>query len=189
MPNETAEDSWSLPDLVSTEAERILGQDRDLIARLVSERKRFEKWLQLEILKALMPRYPRIQIEKPLRDGKERCDFWTDESDRKESWLELKFCVTNYCSEFTSNLSARPITNQITQIVRDIGKLNQVPESHGRTVLLIAYPLPNAEEEHPAWASHLAILGKAATRLDKAFSIAVERNSRWAKVAGYVIAI
>jgi hypothetical protein len=48
-----------LSDLVNAQAHCILGQNRDLIARFVLERRRFEKWLQHKIFESLMPTHPR----------------------------------------------------------------------------------------------------------------------------------
>ena len=171
--------------VISEAASSLVQTHHDLIARLVSERKRFENWMQLQILERLMPEYPALEIEKPYPDGKERCDFWS-RAPGAEQWLELKLCVTNYCAAYTGNKSARPITNQISEIARDLEKLRRIPSDSQGYVLLLAYPLPIGEPEHPNWADHLGKLSILAANSERAFSVELHRNGQQAALNAYV---
>ncbi len=119
-----------LVDIITEEAHQIIQYNVRMISRLVAERKRFENWLQLEILTRLMEKFPAIEIEKAFPGTQERCDFWLKEQTGEESWIELKLCVTNYCSNYCEISSARPITNQISDIKRDLHKLHRLPTAH-----------------------------------------------------------
>ena len=178
-----------LRDLVTLETERILKSNHNLVARLVSERKRFENWLLLEIFKALIPDNPSVEVEKPLLDGKERCDLWANEGGGKESWLELKLCVTNYCSDYTESQSTRPITNQISDVVRDVEKLSSISDIHNRNVLLIAYPLPFDYRTHSTWANHINRMKTSASKLEEMFSVTIERKAKSTAIVGYLLGI
>ena len=186
---DTPETGLLLAELATAEARRILESNHELVASLVAKRQRFENWLHIEIFRSLMTAHPSIEIEKPLPDSRGRCDFWSGGDEETQSWLELKLCVTNYCQTFTDNPSPRPITNQIAQITMDIEKLNPLPAEHARHVLLIAYPLPATDHEHPSWTNHLDRLRAAATYLKTSFSIKIERNAQSAKIAGYLLGV
>ncbi len=175
-----------LTDLVFSKTEYILNNNRYLIAHLISERKRFEGWLQIEILNHLLSEGSLIKIEKPYPEGNTRCDFWKDEGAEVESWVELKLCVTNYCSNFTTNLSPRPITNQVDQIIMDIEKLNQISKTHNGAVIVIAYPLPKTCSEYMPWKKHLSRIGSSASSWKKLFSIEVLQNETSAYLEAYL---
>ena len=175
--------------LIATQARSILEDNRILLAMLVSKGQRFENWLQLEIFKSLLCTHPLLEIERAFPGGKERCDFWMEENEGKESWLELKLCVTNYCTKFRVNQSPRPITNQIDGVIQDAEKLRQVPAHHSRKMLLIAYPLPNTEEESPHWSGHLRKVKAKVNSVCRAFSLSIERNSETARISGYVLTV
>ncbi len=166
-------------------AEQVMCANIPLLSRLSSERKRFEDWLQLEMLKILMQEYPRIEIEKGFPSSHERCDFWLMEHNGPQSWVELKLCVTNYCSQYCETSSARPITNQISDIERDLVKLQRLPEAHARNVLLIVYPFPDSDEVQPQWLSHLARLKATAGEVSEAFTVRLEHNAKFAKAVAY----
>jgi DNA-binding sugar fermentation-stimulating protein len=176
-----------LADLVARTAKDVLHKNSTLVARLASERKRFENWLQLEILKSLMDEYPSIEIEKAFPGSNERCDFWLAEANGSQSWLELKLCVTNYCSVYTDSPSSRPITNQVSEIVRDVEKLNRLPSSYSRSVFLIAYPLPDAIQCHPAWSVHIEKFRQVTKSFTEMFVLPVTRNGKSAFISGYAL--
>jgi len=176
-----------LLNLISKKTSSILEEHHDLVARLVAERRRFENWLQLEILNSLLHTEPDIEIERPFPGSKERCDFWLVEKSGKESWLELKLCVTNYCSSYTDSLSARPITNQISDIIRDVEKLKRIDQVNNRHVLAIVYPMPIDYSSHLSWAGHMARFNSAAKSIKEVFSIGLERNSKSTRLVGYVL--
>jgi hypothetical protein len=70
-----------------------------VISRLAASRKRCESWLQIEVFKRLIRRFPAIEMaleQAYPSGGQERCDLWCREADGHESWVELKTCVTNY---------------------------------------------------------------------------------------------
>jgi len=174
--------------LVET-TEKLLKKNRKLIARLVWERSRFEGWLQLEILNSLMGELPKLEIERSFPLSQERCDFWIQETRKKESWLELKLCVTNYCSEFADSHKSRPITTQVSDIVRDAEKLARIAPIHRRSVLILAYPLPEDYSQHFAWIEHLSRIQSAGKKLDEAFTFILKRNSQTSNLVGYVLRV
>jgi hypothetical protein len=120
-----------LIDLVADEGKSVLVESRDLIARLVRIRKRFEVWHHLETYKRLLHGHPElsIEVERLYPGTQERCDFWMREDDKIESWIELKCRVTNYCQGYTAAGSVRPITNQIAEIIRDRTRLFRLFQS------------------------------------------------------------
>lgn len=172
--------------LIDTTA-KLLRKNRKLITRLVWERSRFEGWLQLEILNSLMGTLPTLEIEKAYPSSRERCDFWAKEDTSKESWLELKLCVTNYCSNFADTHKTRPITTQVSDITRDAEKLSRVSVKHARSILLLAYPLPGKYPQHFAWKEHLSRIESSGKRLDEVFSISLNRNSQSSNLVGYIL--
>ena len=176
-------------ELITTQARVTLEDNHAFIAHLVSKGQKFENWLQMEIFKALLQDFPSMEIEKTLPSSAKRCDFWIKAGKGRENWLELKLCVTNYCTEFKDNASTRPITSQIAQLIQDAERLRQLPSSYSRSVLLIAYPLPDTEEEHPMWTGHLQNVESRVKTLHRAFSLPMTRNGRIARVSGYVLAV
>ena len=160
-----------------------------LISRIAAERKKFEGWLQLEILRLLMHEFPRLEIEKNFPGTQERCDFWIQELDGTQSWIEIKLCVTNYCSQFCKTTSARPITTQITEIERELAKLRRLPTLHRRAVLLIAYPLPEVAQAQPQWLSHLTQLKRSADKISEEFSVRLRHNENAARAVAYELSL
>ncbi len=167
---------------------QVLQANLPILSRVAAERKRLENWLRLEMLKILMKEYPSIEIEKGLPGGQERCDFWLMESETLQNWLELKLCVTNYCSRYCTNTSPRPITNQISEIERDLRKLERLPETQSRNILLIAYPFPDSSETQPQWLPHLARLKTAAGQVSEVFTVQLEHNGNFARAVAYSLA-
>ncbi len=178
-----------LIEVAKRAAEGAIRSNLPMLSRIAAERKRFENWLQLEMLKTLMLEYPEIEIERTFPGTQERCDFWLPESRGVESWVELKLCVTNYCAGFCCYAAGRPITNQISDIERDLTKLQRLPSAHDRAVLLVAYPLPDSPEAHPQWASHLAKLRAAASQVSEVFNVQLEQNGNSAKLVAYVLTL
>lgn len=178
-----------LIERVTAVVEGILRENVDLVSRLVSERKRFENWLQLEALRRLMEEGVDLEIEWPFPSSKDRCDFWASDSSGLEHWIELKLCVTNYCAAYTSSKLARPITNQVSDILRDVAKLQRINKKNQRNVLLVAYPLPESDTEHVAWRSHLKKIEEEVQRLTKAFSMVVKHGAETAQVSTYVLTV
>jgi len=176
-----------LIDNVVAEAQRALNVNHDLVARLAAERKRFEDWLQLEIFKALMHKHTGLEIEVPYPNSKERCDFWCREQTEAESWVELKLCVTNYSHDFTEAVSSRPITNQISDILRDVEKLGRLPPEAHRAILLLAYPMPSHYQSHSAWAAHVAHIRSSTSSAEERFNVPLHRKGKSAAVVGYRI--
>lgn len=174
---------------VEDEANRVLIANHALIARLAAERKRFEDWLQLEIFKVLMLQRTTLEIEKSYPNSKERCDFWCSEPNEPESWVELKLCVTNYCNDFTGAVSSRPITNQISDIQRDVEKLGRLPSDAHRAILLAAYPMPRDYRTHSAWGGHVSTIKSSASSIEERFGVPLQRNGRSASVVGYRITV
>ena len=181
-----------LIDHVTQHANALLHEDEDLVSRLVAGRKRFENWLQLEIFKRLIRGNGELEIdlEKPYPNLQERCDLWCREDAQRESWVELKICVTNYAQNFTGPSSPRPITNQISDIIRDSEKLQRIQgEKANRHILLLTYPMPFEYASNSAWTSHLNRIRASSCEIFEAFSLAVERSGRTASLVAYKIAI
>ena len=164
-----------------------LANHRSLVSRLVWKRARFENWLQLCLLNELQSELPSLDIERAYPNSSERCDFWLP-AETSESWLELKLCVTNYCSTFADFHRARPITNQISDILRDVRKLQRL-QSAERSVFVLAYPLPESYETHSSWQGHLKRIQDADCSVDEAFALALSRNDVNCKIVGYTISI
>jgi hypothetical protein len=178
-----------LIDQIADAATEVLHGNKMLVSRLVSERKRYENWLQLEILKRLMVAGIDVDIERPFPESKERCDFWSIDSGGCEHWVEIKLCVTNYCSAYTSSLSSRPITNQISDILRDVEKLNRISSAYARNILLVTYPLPEGESEHPPWVNHLEKLQATTRSLTCRSRIVVSQSDQSAQISSYVLTV
>ena len=128
-------------------------------------------------------------LERAFPSSQERCDFWIKENANIESWLELKLCVTNYCSNFTSAHKTRPITTQVSDIIRDAEKLRKISVKHARNVLILAYPLPDDYPHHFAWKEHLSRVESSGKRLDEVFSMTLKRNSQSSNLVGYVLRV
>ena len=128
--------------------------------RLAASRKRSESWLQIEVFKRFIRPFPDIEIV-PERaypsGGQERCDLWCREADGSESWVELKTCVTNYEQQYGPN-SPRPITNQISEVIRDTERLMRLPVESRRHLFLLAYPMPASGIPPQQWSIHLSRL-------------------------------
>ena len=178
-----------LIDELADQAQRTLHANHDLVARLVAERKRFENWLQLEIFNALMQRISDLKIEAPYPNGKERCDFWCPEINGAESWVELKLCVTNYSRDVTEDVSGRPITNQISDVLRDVEKLARLPSHLHRAILLLVYPMPSHYRTHPAWADHMTSFESSTSSIEEQFSVPLHRKGKSAAVVAYRIQV
>lgn len=179
-----------LIDLVADTAHSVLQEEIDLIARLVARRQRFENWLQLEIYKRLTRSDPDIEIdvERPYPMGQERCDFWCREADERESWVELKLCVTNYAQDYTGQTSPRPITNQVASVITDIERLRRLPVAACfRQVLLLAYPMPVCETPHAEWTRHLDKIKQSSASVVDGFTVRFERAGKSAMLIGYKI--
>jgi hypothetical protein len=173
-----------LAQLISDRSSTILTRRYSLISRLASERAKFENWLQLELLAELQEAFPSLQIEKAYPDSQERCDFYHEES---EEWLELKLCVTNYCSSFAKSFKPRPITDQIKSILQDVSKLRRLPSNAISSVLAIAYPLPENYSVHNEWNKHLNKIRESSYEVNQAFSMCLERNNQSCNLVGYSI--
>lgn len=177
---------------ITAEAQLVLNKNQMLIANLVSGRRRFENWLQLEIYKGILKSQINtgVEIEKSYPKSQERCDFWSNENGSRESWVELKLYVTNYSQEYTSSSSTRPITNQVSEIIRDVDKLQRIPRNLAdRHILLIVYSMPLGYESHPAWAGHLSRIQASASSIEEKFSVTVKKDGKTSAVVSYVIAV
>lgn len=177
-------------EIVARAAGAALEANTGLLTRLVTTRARFENWLHLEILGRLLSELDGYDLEAERRypGTRERCDLWLRSPDGDETWIELKCCVTNYCSAFTTKSSARPITNEISEILRDKDKLARI-EQGTLEILLIAYPMPDGYTTHVAWSGHLAKFKAAELYVVEAFSIPLSREAYTAAVVGYRLAL
>lgn len=178
--------SRKLADNALAAIEEILKRDGDILSAIFASRKRIEGWLQLEIYKILRRRYEStaIFLEYTYPDSTKRCDFWAKEADGSESWLELKCCVTNYVQKYGS-ASARPITNQISEVTLDIDKLQLLPTQSTRSLILLAYPLPLNHTMHTQWQSHLLQLTKRSCVLTATNEIISAYNQHGCRVVFY----
>lgn len=175
-------------NLIVTKAQKVLSNNIPLVSRLAFERKKFENWLQLEILKSLLERKPEVKIEKAYPGEATRCDFWFLDNDDNQNWLELKLCVTNYCRGTTPPYT-RPITDQINSALRDLDKLSKIPAKHSRSVLLIAYPLPEIIDDKDCWTKHLAKISKSSKSVHEEFSTKLNQDGVETRMNGYLITI
>ena len=181
-----------LIDLVVGYARDLLEKNADLVSRLVAARKRFENWLQIELYKGLIRGSPKIQVEleRTYPSTQERCDIWAREPDGRESWVELKVCVTNYAQGYTGPSSPRPITNQVSDIIRDIQKLKKIStETSNRHIFLLVYPMPLDHQRHSAWLGHVGRFRAECKSVSEEFTLTVERAGKMAAVVGYKIEI
>jgi len=177
-----------LIDLVAKEAQLVLDDSHDLVARIVNTRKSIEVWHHLETYKRFLRGYRdlSIKLECVYPGTQERCDFWVQEHDTTESWIELKCCVTNYCKNQTEIGVTRPITNQIAGILADGNKLLRItkPGAHLH-IFLLAYPLPVDYRNHREWKGHLERLRVAGMHVSEAFSISVVCGGKPTNVVAY----
>jgi hypothetical protein len=90
-------------------------EEEPKIPEIVASRERQEIWFQRQIYKRLTGKYPSLVInsEKPYPSPNvlDRCDFWCQEDDRYQSWIELKLCITNYLQEFAPSQYNRSPTH------------------------------------------------------------------------------
>ncbi len=181
-----------LVELVSKSAQIVIEENRQLIRHQVKKRSRFENWLQLEIFKKILMECPSlsVDVERSYPLGKGRCDFWCKSEDGVDEWVELKLCVTNYCRTSSESSSNRPITTQISDVVRDSLKLQAVTESVGaRSILLLVYPLPADFRCHVQWNIHLDKLRCEAGAISEYFFSHIHDDDLSAYVAAYGIKI
>jgi hypothetical protein len=172
-------------------ARGLLGENAILLSELVASRKRFENWMQIEIYRRLIRHISGeyIELERPYPGIAERCDMWRREADGSESWVELKLCVTNYVSKYLPPSYARPITNQIGEIISDASKLKRLPVSFHRNIFLLVYPMVQEHDTHAAWCAHLSRLEASGINPKKVLVQHVARSSMSAAVVGYQIAV
>jgi hypothetical protein len=179
-----------LIDFVEGSVREILSEDADVISRLAATRKRCEGWLQIEVLKRFIRQFPdgEITVERAYPSGdNQRCDLWCREADGGESWVELKTIATNYERQYAPT-SARPITNQITDAVTDIGRLAQLPAEYRRHLFLLAYPMPASATLPEQWSAHLNRLRSGGRKVEQVLTAPISIVSRNASVVGYTIA-
>ncbi len=152
----------------------------ELLANAALGRRWLENsWLQAEIAARLSAAKPLrvVQRERPYPMTQERCDIWMQGDDGPEVWLELKCCVTNYVRGPTDATTNRPITQQISEIIRDIRKLKALSGAVDRRVVFLAYPLPDNYRSHSHWAGHLARLKSAGADVQEMTSSALNTNA------------
>ncbi len=180
-----------LIDFVEGSVRDILSEDADVISRLATTRKRCEGWLQIEVLKRFIRQSPNgeitVEIAYPSGDN-QRCDLWCREADGGQSWVELKTIATNYERQYALT-SARPITNQITDAVSNIGRLAQLPVEYRRHLFLLAYPMPANGTLPQEWSAHLNRLRNGGRSVKQVLTAPISNGSRNASVVGYTIAV
>jgi hypothetical protein len=176
-------------DFVTGSLRSILSEEAVVISQHAASRRRCERWLQNEVLKRLTRSLGfEIESEHAFPSGsRERCDLWCRESDRRESWVELKTCVTNYEQKYGPK-SPRPITNQIADAIRDIERLAKLPLEAERHLLLLAYPMPANGIPPPQWSDHLGRLRNSGGKVTQVLMAPVCVTLRKASVIGYAIA-
>jgi hypothetical protein len=178
-----------LIDFVISSVQEILTEDRDVISRLVASRKRYESWLQVEIFKRFIRRFPNVDImlerAHPFGD-KARCDLWCREEDGRESWIEIKTCVTNYGQQYGPN-SARPITMQISEARRDVERLMKLPVASERHLYLLVYPMPGSGDLPRQWSDHMIRLQVGGYRMVQVLAAPICVAMRKASVIAYTI--
>jgi hypothetical protein len=176
----------------------ILIGDVDVVSRLVASRKGFESWLQVETYKRLIRRFPNASIsleqgypsllETPSFPNRNRCDLWWEETDSRQSWIEFKTCVTNYEQKFGSK-SARPITNQIAEIIGDIQRLKRLPSHHARHLFLLVYPISADGTPSQHWSAHLTRIREVGNDCKEIMAAPVSIEARRACVLVYHIEV
>lgn len=177
----------SIDEIVSAAVDSI-ESNWGIITRLIAARKRFEKWLQVEIFRKLIDENGdwNVKLEYPYPGMRERCDFWITTGDSREMWTEIKFCVTNYCGHFCTSESTRSITDQIQGILQDADKLRRVDRSSSCNILIIAYPLPHDYQSHKYWKDRLNDLNMGGIDIVEVFSLSIHREGKPAQIVGYV---
>jgi hypothetical protein len=178
-----------LIDFVTDSIRSLLLKDADVISRLAASRKRCEGWLQIEVFKRFIRRVPDIEIvpERAYPSGGQRCDLWCRETDGRESWVELKTCVTNYEQQYGPG-SPRPITNQISEAICDIVRLTRLPLEFKRHAFLLVYPMP-ANAIPAQWSEHLSRLRDSGGRVVEVLMAPLCIDLRKASVVGYTISL
>jgi hypothetical protein len=180
-----------LIDFVADTIRSILLEDADVISRLAATRKRCENWLQIEVFKQFIRQFPEIEtvLERAYPSGgQERCDLWCRDVYGHENWVELKTCVTNYEQKYGPS-SARPITTQISDVIRDVERLARLPLESKRHLFLLVYPMPDSGIPPQPWCGHLGRLRDSGGSVEQVFTTPVCVASQKASVVGYTIAI
>ena len=176
-------------ELIAKISESLLLANLELVTAHVSERRRFEIWLQGEIGNALRAKNTKFEAEKSFPGSHERCDFWANGEAGTEEWVELKLCVTNYCKRYTESATTQPITQEITAALRDFGKLRSVSNRYLRSLLLIAYPLPVNYRTHTPWQGHIERLSNGTSRAEEIYSTPVLIGHQTLQVVGYIFSV
>ncbi|MFQ5625301.1 MAG: hypothetical protein ACE5FM_01435, partial [Methyloligellaceae bacterium] len=161
----------------------VLTKNKAVLAYLISQRARFENWLQIETFKLLQESTNFIvELEYGYHNSQSRCDLWLSDGQTQAQWVEIKLCVTNYEKSKTNKKSARPITNQISDIRADIEKLETLaPSTALKTLIVVAYPLPEHFADHPQWQDHMSSLRQhcPAISLYQSHEISLMRQSTY----------
>ena len=145
---------------IETAINTVLTENGPALAYLISQRAKFEDWLQIETFKRLQDATNfNVELEYGYPNSQSRCDFWLSDGQTQAQWIEIKLCVTNYEKSKTNKKSGRPITNQISNILADIEKLETLaPSTASKKLIVIAYPLPEHFADHPQWQGHISTL-------------------------------
>ena len=173
-------------DVVTQAVIDLLNDNRELVTDSVVKRKRFESWLQENLFDQLSGEVSidHVERERFYADSQERCDIWYSKAG-KETWLELKCCVTNYLHRFTQSSTTQNITNEIGEIIRDANKLARLPVSFERRILFLGYPLPADYKDHSSWSAHLQRIDESPGKIVDSHEVALTRNEESALIVLY----
>ena len=164
----------------------LLNDNQEFVTDFVVGRKRFEAWLQENLFDQLSKEasIDDVERERYYKDSQERCDIWYSRAG-KETWLELKCCVTNYLHRFTESSTTQNITNEISEIIRDAYKLARLPASFERRILFLGYPLPADHRDHSSWCAHLQRIDESPGKIVDSHEFSLRRNEASALIILY----
>jgi len=166
----------------------LIDRESLLFFDFINERRRDEVWVQEQVHHMLKSDSDTaVEREKGYPGSQERVDFWSTEKDGRESWIELKFCITNYLKSFTDSQVPQNITQEIGGILYDISKLKQLNASKvNRCVVFVAYPLGTDYLDHPEWHSHLERIREACSSVNVQFETEFAKGDHAAILVCYV---
>jgi hypothetical protein len=172
---------------IASIAESAIRENIENLRKYVLERTWFEDWLQEDLARRIGDSDPSLSVEREhfYPTTQERCDIWVDDDSDQESWIELKCCVTNYAQSITESSTNRPITQQISEILRDIQKLKRLGSIGHRYALFVAYPMPNDYKSNGYWAKHLARLCDSASDVSELFAVPLSTTGGRVFFVGY----
>ena len=115
------------------------------LAIFAKTRAKFEGWLKLELVGLLKNYWNTVKVEEDTSDKKRKIDIVCDE------WaFELKTVNTSYKTNNVPD-KTRPITQNVTGVIKDIKKLRKQCRKKYKIVIAVIFPVDN---NNKYWRKH-----------------------------------